>query len=374
MSGKLVFFAVAGIAVVAAVIGLISSDVVHHKTSTENDSKDDPLSTTTKSVASVCSSTDFKEACVNSLNSLANNESATPKDFIQAAIDHTIQEVKTALDKSGTIGKAVANDPRQKMAVEDCQDLMQFAIDELQASISAVGDSAVHTITDREAELRNWLSAVVSYHEACLDGCDDHPELKNSMSNGLLNATQLTSNALAIVSTLTDILKSFNIPVNTSTAASRRLLDATDEVGKDGYPAWLSAADRKLLASNNPQIVPNAVVAKDGSGQYKTVAAAIAAYPKNNKGRYIIYVKAGIYDEYITVTKDQVNIFMYGDGPRKSIITGRKCNTQGVSTMQTASFGKDQGLYFYDYFLNHPFVHANWMIFACSYCWNRVHS
>ena len=132
---------------------------------------------------------------------------------------------------------------------------------------------------------------------------------------------------------MADALKAFDIPVNVTTT-SRRLL----EEGKDGYPSWLSAADRKLLAANNAQIVPNAVVAKDGSGRFRTIAAALAAYPKNNKGRYTIYVKAGVYDEYITVTKDQVNVFMYGDGPRKTIVTGRKCNTQGIGTMQTASF------------------------------------
>lgn len=330
---KLVLFAVAGIVVVAAVVGLISSDVVRHKTSTEGDKKDNPLATTSKAVATICSPTDYKQACVDSLSPVANNQSATPKDYIQAAIQTAIREVKTALEKSGTIGKSL-NESRQKMAVEDCEDLLQFAVDELEAAFSSVGDSELHTITDREAELRNWLSAVVSYQATCLDGCDDHKDLKASMSNELQNSTQLTSNALAIVSTMADALKALDIPLNV-TSTSRRLL----EEGKDGYPSWLSAADRKLLAVNNAQIVPNAVVAKDGSGKFRTIAAALAAYPKNNKGRYTIYVKAGVYDEYITVTKDQVNVFMYGDGPRKTIVTGRKCNTQGIGTMQTASFG-----------------------------------
>ena len=85
---------------------------------------------------------------------------------------------------------------------------------------------------------------------------------------------------------------------------------------------------------------PNAVVAKDGSGQYKSIAAALAAYPKALRGRYVIYVKAGIYDEYITVTKNMKNVFMYGDGPRKTIVTGRKNNRDGITTQNTASFGQ----------------------------------
>lgn len=331
MKKKLILFAVAGICVVAAVISLVGTDVVHHKLYPDDGEKD-PLATTTKPVATICGPTDYKEACVNSLSNLANNQSATPKDFYLAALQSTLQEVKTAMEKSTTIGKSVT-EKSQKLAVEDCKDLLKFAVDELQASLSTVGESDLHTMSDRKAELMNWLSAVVSYQATCLDGCEVNPDLKESMSNDLMNATQLTSNALAIVSTMSDILKSFNVP-EAKNVTSRRLLNTND-----GYPDWLSAGDRKLLAVNNAQIKPDAVVAKDGSGQFKTIAAALAAYPKNKRGRYTIYVKAGIYDEYITVTKDQVNVFMYGDGPRRTIVTGRKCNTQGVPTMQTASFG-----------------------------------
>ncbi|KAK3011953.1 hypothetical protein RJ639_012535 [Escallonia herrerae] len=330
--GKLFLFGVSGILVVGVAIGLIAG--ISHKKSSNNED-DDVLSSTSKAVASVCSPTDYKRACVDSLSSVANNKSATPKDFFKAALEVAIQEVKAALNNSGTIGKS-ANDTIQKMGVEDCKDLLQFAVDELQASFSTVGDSELHTINDREAELKNWLSAVISYQQTCLDGITQ-PDLKKAMSNNLLNATQLTDNALAIVSTLPQILSAFNISVNLN-PTSRRLLDTT-EVDKDGFPAWFSAADRKLLASNNNgQLTPNAVVAKDGSGHYKTIAAALAAYPTNNKGRYVIYVKAGIYDEYITVTKDQVNVFMYGDGPRKTMVTGSKSNTGGYTTLKTASF------------------------------------
>ncbi|XP_056162969.1 probable pectinesterase/pectinesterase inhibitor 13 [Syzygium oleosum] len=110
-----------------------------------------------------------------------------------------------------------------------------------------------------------------------------------------------------------------------------------DQGGK--YPSWFSASDRKLLAKvDNGNIQPNATVAKDGSGQFSTIAAALAAYPKGNQGRYVIYVKAGVYDGYITVDKHQVNVFMYGDGSRKTLVTGHKNNRAGYSTWQSATF------------------------------------
>ena len=60
--------------------------------------------------------------------------------------------------------------------------------------------------------------------------------------------------------------------------------------------------DRKLLqSSNNANVKPNAVVAQDSGGRYRIAAAALAAYLKNLVGRYVVvYVKTGVYDEYIT--------------------------------------------------------------------------
>ena len=60
-----------------------------------------------------------------------------------------------------------------------------------------------------------------------------------------------------------------------------------------------------LSATKYRQIRPDAVVSKDGSRQFRTVAATITTYPPNRAGKYTRYVKAVIYDEYITVTKDQ---------------------------------------------------------------------
>ncbi|XP_057811956.1 pectinesterase-like [Salvia miltiorrhiza] len=280
------------------------------------------------SVEKICSYTSHAESCSVALTPVANNKSATLTDYLQAAIKVAQQEVEAAKGRPAEIGKA-ATKPQEKMAVDDCKELLQFAVDELQASMAAVGESSVHTIAEREAELKNWLSAVLSYHETCIDGFET-PEIKEGVSKGLLNATELTDNALAIVGSISNLSKSFNMSIKELPDAAKSLLD--------GFPGWMKSGDRKLLAAGG-EPEPNAVVAQDGSGQYKTIQAALDAYPKDLKGgRYVIYVKAGVYDEYITITKDQLNIYMYGDGPRKSIVTGKKSFTDGVSTFKTASF------------------------------------
>ncbi|KAK4773138.1 hypothetical protein SAY87_028157 [Trapa incisa] len=332
-AGKLVAGVVSVLLVVGVCIGVI---VGVTNTSKSHDNDDDEISSTTKSVAAICDSTDYKNVCVNSLRAAAKNGTTDPKELIVAAFGSTLEEIKSSVGKSRDIGQG-AKDPQQKMAFDDCKDLLEYAIEEFKASYSMVGDSDLHTVNDRVADLQNWLSAVISYQQTCIDGVTQE-DLKNQISSGLLNATQLTSNALAIVSAISGILTTFNIPVpkvGNSTTGSRKLLEA--KVGR--YPSWFTGADRRLLAAQaRGQATPNAVVAKDGSGKYRTIAAALASIPKNNKGRYVIYVKAGVYDEYLTVTKDQANVFMYGDGPRRTMITGKKCFTDGITTFKTASF------------------------------------
>nr|DAD32969.1 TPA_asm: hypothetical protein HUJ06_011820 [Nelumbo nucifera] len=332
--GKLIALGISLILVVGVVIGTVVGVNKSRHPKDDLSAKDiasGSTSTTMKSVSAICASADYKDSCIKTLTPVAKNESSTPHDYLKAAFEAIVQEVQEAMEKFGVIGKD-ANSSIDKMAVGDCKELMQYAISELQSAISMVNDPKRHPASDLVAELKNWLSAVVSYEETCTEGFE-HPKLKSSMENGLLNATQLTGNALTIVTELSAILKALNIRFDTNINSRRRLLDA------QGYPTWFTLKDRKLLAlQGNGQLTPNAVVAKDGSGQYKTIAEAIAACPKNSVSRYVIYVKAGTYDEYIIVTKGQNNIFMYGDGPTSTIVTGKKSNAAGISTFQTASF------------------------------------
>ena len=335
MLGKAAVSAISVILVVGVALAIVG--VVQHQSSSKSDSgSENQISTQQKAVSVFCGKTDYQEICQKTLTPVADQGVKDPKEFVKAALQSTINEVSKALNFSDTLITNVSSStPRVKMEAEDCKDLLEFAVDELQSSFSMVGDSNINNMTDKATEIKNWLSAVISYQTSCLDGLSEAPEFQSLMSKNLQNASSLTSNALAIVSELGAILKAYGLELNVKpSSGSRRLL------GEDGYPTWFSASDRKLLAASPGTVRPNAVVAKDGSGQYKTISAALAAYPKNLRGRYIIYVKAGVYNEYITVTKNQKNVFIYGDGPRKTIVTGNKSNKGGFSTFKTASFCK----------------------------------
>ncbi|GFQ05420.1 putative pectinesterase/pectinesterase inhibitor 45, partial [Phtheirospermum japonicum] len=86
---------------------------------------------------------------------------------------------------------------------------------------------------------------------------------------------------------------------------------------------------------------PNIVVAKDGSGQFKTIGEAIAAYPAGHQGRFSIYIKAGVYDEEVKIKESWPNVLMYGDGIGKTIVTGSKSGTDLFETTTFACAAND---------------------------------
>ncbi|XP_052151677.1 probable pectinesterase/pectinesterase inhibitor 13 [Oryza glaberrima] len=105
------------------------------------------------------------------------------------------------------------------------------------------------------------------------------------------------------------------------------------------FPSWVSAHQRRLLQAGTQK--PDKVVAKDGSGDFKTITEAVNAVPKNSPTRFVIYVKAGEYNEYVTIPSSLPNIFMYGDGPTKTRVLGNKSNKDGVATMATRTFSAE---------------------------------
>ncbi|GMI69488.1 hypothetical protein like AT3G05610 [Hibiscus trionum] len=324
MSAKIIITAVSIILLIGVAISIVA--VVQYKKS--HDGHD--LSPTMKAVSNFCSSTNYQESCQRTLGTV---DSTDPKVYISKSISAAEESVKKFFNYSDSLIVTVKNDSRTRLALEDCKEMMDFAVQSLQASHSEVGDAQLNSMGDRVSDLRTWLSAVIAYQQSCLDGFEEEDTMKKNMTIGIMDSSQVTSNALAIVTKLTEILARFGLQLKAPN--SRRLLS----VGKDGYPSWFSDIDRKLIAKiDNSKIQPNAVVAKDGSGQFKTIAAALAAAPKNSQTRHVIYVKAGIYDEYITVDKQTTNILMFGDGPRRSIVTGRKNFIDGVQTWRTATF------------------------------------
>ncbi|XP_008812392.2 pectinesterase-like [Phoenix dactylifera] len=324
---------------VAAIIYQSKHHGEHSKGSSTSKNKD--VQSTTRAIKLICGAADYKEACESRMAKVVNTTS--PKALIRASISVVVDEVTKAFNQSELFK---SDDPMVQGAVEDCKELFRFSDDELATALGSIDALTLDQIPKQSSELRNWLSAVMSYQQTCIDGFPDG-ELKDKMEEAMESAKELTTNALAIIEEASDFLSSVKIPAG---SRRRRLLAEGQEAAlhKDGLPSWLSKEERRHLeegeqdgqggprATRNLQ--PNVTVAKDGSGDFKTISEALAQMPKKFEGRYFIYVKEGVYEETVVVDKKMINVTIYGDGSRKTIVSGSKNYVDGTRTYQTATF------------------------------------
>ncbi|KAG0494426.1 hypothetical protein HPP92_005420 [Vanilla planifolia] len=139
------------------------------------------------------------------------------------------------------------------------------------------------------------------------------------------NSTELTSNSLALLRQIEDFVSPLKF-------RRRRLFGE--------HPPWMSSADRRRLTSSSDwSKKANAVVAKDGSGKYNTIAAALAKVPKNRSKRFVIYVKKGVYYENVRIETSMWNVMIVGDGMDATVVSGCLNFVDGTPTFSTATFG-----------------------------------
>ncbi|KAL6548225.1 hypothetical protein OROGR_008646 [Orobanche gracilis] len=94
---------------------------------------------------------------------------------------------------------------------------------------------------------------------------------------------------------------------------------------------------RHLLQAGPGSIDPDVIVAKDGSGKYRTINEALQEAPQKHNGTFVIYIKEGVYEEYVTVNKTTWSVMFIGDGPNKTKIIGNRSKIGGWETFWTAT-------------------------------------
>lgn len=104
-------------------------------------------------------------------------------------------------------------------------------------------------------------------------------------------------------------------------------------------------SERILKESENKGVLLKefAIVSLDGTENFTSIGDAIAAAPDNLRaedGYFLIYVREGNYEEYVTVPIQKKNILLIGDGINKTCITGNHSVVDGWTTYNSSTFGK----------------------------------
>ncbi|CAN1159069.1 Probable pectinesterase/pectinesterase inhibitor 59 [Linum perenne] len=185
--------------------------------------------------------------------------------------------------------------------------------------------SAPKSCTDRDAQ--TWLSSSLTNLATCEAGFAD------------LNVTGFLDPVTA-GSNLTELLSN-------TLAVNNGLLTAEEEEEEEEgakFPKWFGPHEGRLVQGARPGLESDTVVAKDSSGMFKTVQAALdlAAKRDNCMEKFIIRVKKGVYDETIEVLDSNHNVWLVGDGIGVTIITGnRSVGSGNYTTFSSATAGID---------------------------------
>ncbi|KAL2462493.1 Pectinesterase/pectinesterase inhibitor 3 [Forsythia ovata] len=322
----------ASVLVVAAVIAVVAGVNSRKKDPQIADIKISPAHAILKSS---CSSTLYPDLCYSTIaNSLAESTKVkSQKDVIELALNITVTTVQhNYFSVKKLIARRKNLTEREKTALNDCMETIDETLDELHEAVKDLEEYPnKKSLKEHAEDLKTLLSAAMTNQETCLDGFshdDADKHVREELIKGENNAEKLCSNVLAMIKNMTDT----DIQ-NEMKLSGRKLKE--DDVGTNGWPKWLSAGDRRLLQSSS--VTPDVVVAADGSGNYRTVSAAVAAAPEKSSKRYVIRIKAGVYRENVEVPKKKTNLMFMGDGRSNTIITGSRNVKDGSTTFHSAT-------------------------------------
>jgi len=261
----------------------------------------------------------------------------------------TLRHVSRAFYASSGLSFAATN-PKVSAAYNDCLELLEESMEALSRSLDSVlspsalsGSTEVRPATVGSTEdVMTWLSTALTNQDTCAEGLQDTSgSVKDQMIDNLKDLSELVSNCLAIFSASGSGDFS-GVPIQNK----RRLMENKEEeeenVNRDisgKFPGWLNKRDRRLLSLPVSAIQADITVSKTGNGTVKTIAEAIKKAPEHSTRRFIIYVRAGRYEENnLKVGRKKTNVMFIGDGKGKTVITGKKNVIDGMTTFHSASF------------------------------------
>lgn len=355
-SRKPVLIVISSIILAVAIVSLTSGRIPAPKPSSSHLHNHLSISLGGSLLQIVCKYTLFPDVCAQELSSFQIPLTATPLDLVLIAVQAGMSSVSDARSLASKCSSQPGLNLFESQCAGDCVELMDDTSDQLNAAVSKLSTlGAVQDLTSLRSALKDvkvWLSSSLSYQTSCTDGFDVAPgSIQEQIASSQDYVAKVIANGLALVEILSQIGNDVGswtgiVPPIPQIPHLRRLLSTSDQKPEDfgshagAFPEWVSAADRKLLQTPTSSVTANAVVDQNGTGNYLTIQDALNNITANYQGRYVIYIKQGVYAEVFNVSKDLKNLSFLGDGIGSTVITGDRNVASGeYNTYRTSTVG-----------------------------------
>ncbi|KAI8548158.1 hypothetical protein RHMOL_Rhmol07G0250500 [Rhododendron molle] len=278
-------------------------------------------------ILQTCDKIENQTSCLSRIQTmLENSDDGNPTSVLKAALEATLAEARQAIAMV-TKFNSLSVSLREQVAIQDCKELLDFSVSELALSLAemnkirAIGPKDQHS----QGNLKAWLSAALSNQDTCLEGFEGTDRrVERFIRGSLTQVTQLIGNVLILYSQLHTL--PFKPPRNN-----------TRNQASSDFPKWMTEGDKDLLVSSPNGMHVDAIVALDGTGQYRSITQAVYEAPSYSNRRYVIYIKKGEYRENIDMKKKKSYIMFVGDGIGETVVTGNRNFMQGWTTFRTAT-------------------------------------
>ncbi|KAL3733476.1 hypothetical protein ACJRO7_022925 [Eucalyptus globulus] len=262
---------------------------------------------------STCQGALYPDLCISTLASFPDLASKSLLEIIFGTLDRIADEVRAAsahctVMKNHFLAKLSI---LEWQAMDVCLELFGDILDDVASAVSYL-EGSKPAARRHYFDLQSLLSRMITHVYTCTDEFDprtDNLKLGDSMKKRLSNVSRHVANSLFFLKNCM----------------------------AEGFPAWMSSKDSQLVWTPTDATKFDLVVAKDGSGNFTSINDAVAAAPTHSKTRFVIYIKEGVYFEYVVVDSTKTNLMFVGDGIGKTSIRGNRNNVDGWSTYLSAT-------------------------------------
>lgn len=308
----------------------------------------------------ICDSSPYPSYCI----ALLPKEKAKVHDFVRFSVQKSLLQSRKFLNSVNLNLHQKSNLSQGTIhALKDCLFLAKLSAEYLSRSNDVIAlENTNETLYSSEADdTQTLLSAVITNHQTCFDGlmlstaASDNLTIKNDLIGQISNDTKLHSVSLALFTkgwvhakkhknALWDSkgwhnpgFRNGRLPLKMSNR-TRAIYDSSRGKRKIKDHDDDDDDDDGVLVSD---IV---VVSKDGSGNFTTINEAVAAAPDNTtnatNGYFLIFIKEGVYEEYVSIPQNKAYPMMIGVGINRTVITGNHSVGDGWTTFNSPTFGK----------------------------------
>ncbi|KAL3517415.1 hypothetical protein ACH5RR_020004 [Cinchona calisaya] len=281
---------------------------------------------------SACQDTLYPELCVSTLATFPDLRQRTLPEIISGLVNSTVFEVRSSIQNCTRIRKKFQNlDPLDRRALDDCLELLDDTVAQLKTAVSDL--SSNKSAFQHYMDLQTLFSGAMTNQYTCLDGFafSEKKYIRKYIEGRLRKISHHVSNSLAMLKRIKN--KKPKKAVFFSSSAE----EYGTTMKKNGFPTWLKRKERALLQAPLNQTKVDLIVAKDGSGNFTSINEALSVAPNSSTTRFVIYIKAGAYYEYIEVERKKTMIMFVGDGIGKTLIKGNRSVVDGWTTFRSST-------------------------------------